>query len=201
MRRGLIAVLMMLLCLLCACASKEDSPMQTPIDLRSELLNSGGCQFIAEITAEVEERIYELTLDCSCQADGTARVTVCAPETIAGITAETDGKTGKLLYDGLSLAFGLPSDDRLAPVAMPAVVCRAWAEGLITSAGQEEDGLLAVYSFGMEDPVTVRTWFNAETIPVRAELSWMGKVCGRVNIKDYKQSTGGSYEATEEDLG
>ena len=205
MRRRTLAVLTMLLCLLCACGGKENSPLQTPIDFRADLLNSGGCSFQAQISAEVEERMYDLTLDCSCLSGGTARVTVLAPETIAGVCAETDGKTGKLLYDGLSLAFGLPCDQRLAPVAMPAAVCRAWAEGMITSTGQEEEGLLAVYSMGSDDPVTVRTWFGPEGTPIRAELVWMGRVCGRMQIADYQteniQTTGGSYEAAEEDLG
>ena len=202
MRRTVsFAVLMMTLCLLCACGGKQNEVFQAPMDFRADFLAKGSCRFTAAGTAEVEQRLYEMTLGCTCRSDGTAEIRICEPESIAGVEAETDGRTGKILYDGMSLAFGVPCDDRLAPAAMPAVLCHAWAEGYILSAGQDETGLLAVYDFGADDPVNVRTWFDEEGLPIRAEFVWMGRVCGRLEITDFELISGGNYEAAEEDLG
>ena len=201
MRRTMLAVPMMLLCLLCACRGKENTPMQAPLGLRAALNSGSGCRFTAEGTAEVEQRLYELSLSCRVRSDGTAEVRVNLPESIAGIEAETDGKTGRLRFDGLNLTFGLPDDERLSPLAMPAVLFRAWQEGYVVSAGPDGADVLAVYDFGAGDPVGVRTWFDTECTPLRAELLWMGRVCGRLEIKDFEQISGGNHETAEEDLG
>ena len=51
-QRICFAVLMMSLCLLCACGGKESDPIQAPMDFRRELLTRGGCGMELEARAE-----------------------------------------------------------------------------------------------------------------------------------------------------
>ena len=85
MRRRLFAVPMLLLCLLCACAGQRTESLQAPVDFRARLIQAGGCGLRLEGTADVGERVYAFTLDCVCGADGSAELTVLAPETLAEV--------------------------------------------------------------------------------------------------------------------
>ena len=194
----ILAVLMMLLFLLCACGRSESNPLQAPMDFRGTLLAQGGCHFVAEACAETGDRVWALTLDCTLNAEGSGTVTVLAPETIAGITARIDGEDGSLCYETLVLGLGTLPDSTLAPVAAPGKLVLAWARDWIASAGQEEDALLACYEDG---PVTVRTWFDAERVPLRAELAIDGTVRFFGEIRNFTWKAGNTDETTQENLG
>ena len=140
MRRcaNLLAVPMMLLFLLCACGRNETNPVQAPMDFRGTLLSQGGCHFVAEACAETGDRVWALTLNCTLDAEDSGTVTVLAPETIAGITAQIDGADGSLCYDTLVLGLGTLPDSTLAPAAAPGRLVLAWARDWIASAGTED---------------------------------------------------------------
>ena len=118
--------------------------------------------------------------------------------TRTGITAVTEGGTGSLRYDGVSLGLGTLPGTELAPAAAPGRLVRAWARDWIASAGQEEDALLACYEDG---PVTVRTWFDAERVPLRAELAIDGTVRFFGEIRNFTWKAGNTDETTQENLG
>ena len=67
--------------LLCGCA-REDSEMQRALDFRTALLQSGGCAFTAEVTADYGEQVYRFTMDCTWSPDGGAALTLTAPQTL-----------------------------------------------------------------------------------------------------------------------
>ena len=187
MRRWSIAVPMMLLCLLCACGGKETNPLQAPMDFRKDLLQQGGCRVELAGTADLEEGVYSFRLEGRLDSDGSTEFTLLEPEELAGITVKTDGKTGRLICDAVSVAFGTPSDERLAPVSVPAALIRAWTEGYISSAGAEEELLLAVYELGYDsDTVSVYTWFDETGAPVRAELALRGKTEVRLTLSKFE---------------
>ena len=202
MRRFWIAVPMMLLCLLCACGGKETSPLQAPMDFRVSLLQAGGCRVKLEGTADTSDRIWEFALEANLQTDGTADLTLIRPEGVAGITAHLEGASGRLGCEEVSVEFGIPEDERLAPAAVPSTLILAWAEGYLASAGPDGTEILAVYELGYDaDAVRVETWFDATGTPVRAELGREGKTGIRLNLSNFELYSGGSYEAVEEDLG
>ena len=184
-RKILIAVPMMLiLCLLCACGGKANDPLQAAMDYRTELLSRGGCGFELEARAETGEgRLWELTLACDLDADGNGTVTVLAPESIAGISAVTDGETGSLRFADLCLGLGTLPGTELAPAAAPGRLIRAWARDWIASAGAEGESLLACYEDGR---FAVNTWFDAAGIPVRAELAVDGQTHFTAEIRNFE---------------
>jgi hypothetical protein len=112
--------------------------------------------------------------------------------------AVLDGDTGRLRYEDLALGLGTLPGTELAPAAAPGRLVRAWARDWIASAGDDADSLLAVYEDG---PATVRTWFDAEGVPLRAELAQDGRVCFRAEIRNFQWKAGNTNETTQEDLG
>jgi hypothetical protein len=174
--------MMILLCLLCACAGKANDPLQAPMDFRADLLARGGCAFELEALADTDGQTWALTLACELDAEGGGTVRVLAPESIAGITAVTDGGTGSLVYEDLALGLGTLPDTELAPAAAPGRLVRAWARDWIASAGTGDGTLLACYEDGS---LTVRTWFDAEGVPVRAELSIDGYTRFQTEIRNF----------------
>lgn len=202
MRRIVFAVPMLLLCLLCACAGKRTESVQAPVDFRAALLQAGGCSLRLTGTADVGERVYAFSLACVCGADGSVELQILEPESLAGITARTDGKTGRLQFDDVGVTFGLSADSRLSPMEAPGSLIRAWIEGYIASAGTEGAERCVVYEVGYDaDAYRVETRFNTDGVPIRAELALDGNVLCRLEISEFQFFSGGDYETAEEDLG
>ena len=190
--------MMLMLCLLCACAGKANDPLQAAMDFRAELLARGGCSFEAEALAETDGQLWALTLACDLDADGNGTVRVLAPESIAGISAVTDGETGSLVYEDLCLGLGTLPDTELAPAAVPGRLVRAWTRDWIASAGTEDGALLVCCEDGS---LTVRTWLDAENRPIRAGLALDGKGCFTAEIRNFEWKAGTKDETAEENLG
>ncbi|MBR3077832.1 MAG: hypothetical protein IKQ54_11140 [Oscillospiraceae bacterium] len=198
-RTILMAVPMMLmLCLLCACGGKANDPLQAPMDFRGTLLAKGGCAFELEALAETGDQLWPLTLACELDADGDGSVTILAPESIAGIRAELRDGAGSLRYENVCLGLGTLPGTELAPASAPGRLVRAWARDWLASAGAEDGALLACYE---EEPILVRTWFDGEGIPVRAELAVEGVVRFTAEIRNFEWKAGKTNETAKEDLG
>ena len=200
MRRITLAVLTMLLCLLCACGGKEKT-VQAPMEFRTRLLQAGGCSCTLNAVEDFDGFVCDFSLDCGCRADGSAEVCVTAPESVAGIRAATDGKTGKLSFDGMQVSFGVAEDARLAPLSVPATLINAWTGGYIASSGKDGGLECAVFELGYGDEtLKVYTWLTSDGLPERVELALGGKVLCRAEITDFRYD-GGNNEAAETDLG
>lgn len=188
-RKILITVpMMILLCLLCACGGKANDPLQAAMDFRTALLAKGGCAFELEALADTgEERLWELTLACTLDPEGNGTVTVLAPESIAGVTAVTEGGRSSLRCEALCLGLGELPGTELAPAAVPGRLVRAWAGDWIASAGADGEALLACYEDG---GLKIRTWFDAEGVPLRAELAADGKTLFQAEIRNFTWKAG-----------
>ena len=199
-RRSLfLAVLMTTLCLLCACAGgANNDPLQAAMDFRATLLSQGGCAFELEALAEAGDRLWELTLACELDPAGRGTVTVLAPESIAGITAVTDGETGSLRYEDLALGLGTVPGTELAPAAAPGRLARAWGRAWIASAGADGEALLVCYEDG---DLLVETWFDETGTPLRADPALDGQVRVAATVRNFEWKAVETDETTEEDLG
>ena len=119
MRRVLCA-LMMTLVLLTGCSRGEQGTIRSAeelvLSIRTEYLAMTACKASVDVTADYGQRVYEYSMDISWQKDGETRLTITAPENIAGITARIQEGKSFLEYDGVSLETGILSGTGLSPV-------------------------------------------------------------------------------------
>lgn len=200
MRRICLTVLPMLLCLLCACGGKEQDVFQGPMAFRTELLACETVRADLDCILEDETEAWPFTLAAAMRPNGAMEAVITAPESLEGITAHADQESRRLTFDGVMVDFGMSPAGLDSPILVPRLLMEAWCSGWLVSAGKDRDLLLAVYEldYGAEAK-TVRTWFDAENHPVRAELVRDGKVQCTVRITDF--TVGGINETAQEDLG
>ena len=179
--RSALSALMTALLLLTGCAGGPG--VEGKLERQRDALRScPEIRFQAEVTGAAGDRVFTCTLDCVSTPEETV-LTVASPESIAGIAAVTDGETGSLVCDGLCLGLGTLPGTELAPAAAPGRLVRAWARDWIASAGTEDGALLACYEDGS---LTARTWFDAEGVPLRAELSIDGRTRFTAEIRNFQ---------------
>lgn len=187
MRRCLIAILVSSLVFLSACAkSGQNDELQSAMDFRAKLLNSGGAAFVADVTADYGDEVYSFTLDCVYSADGMTEITVTAPDTLSGIRAQIENDTGKLSFGDTELSFGTLANGLVTPLSAPAVLGRCWQNAYISCAGKEEKNLRVSYSDGYEaNQLLADTWFSAKMIPIYAELCYNDTCILKLTISDF----------------
>lgn len=178
--------------LLTACAaSKPDDHMQQALDLRTDLMEAGGCAFTAQVTADYGQRVYTFTLDCQYAPEEGASLSVTAPEAIAGIAATVSKDGAKVTFDGADLDFGQLANGYIAPMALPWLLGDCWTSAYIDSAGADGDFTRFTYLHGYNDAqLVLDTWLDADGIPVRSEVAWDGKRCLTVELSDFSLNRG-----------
>ena len=183
MRQRLAAVLMMLTLLLSSCSAGK-SGMQDALRFRGELTEQGGCRFLAQITAEAEERGYVFALQATCSDLETA-LTVLTPESIAGVSAAVTELDATLSFDGVAVDFGRMDDVLTSPLYLPWLLHDAWRGSYIDCAG-EDGGLNRVtYLWGSgEEELVIETWFS-ESVPVRAEVYRGGRLLLSAEVEGF----------------
>ena len=202
MRLKLAAVLMILLCLLTACGGKESDVLQAPMDFRASLLEAGGCSFSASISADYGDSVNEFTVFCECMTDGTAHISVTAPDSIAGIEAELSDCGKTLVFGETAVAFATLANGNLAPVCAPSVLTAAWTSAYIRSSGNEADTVRTTYEYGYDEELLIADcWFNEKMIPICAEFCYNDKTILKMEITDFSFVSGGDHETSEENMG
>lgn len=187
MRRRLIAILVLILLMFSSCTKEgQHSELQPAMDFRAGLLNSGGAQFTAEVTADYGEEVYTFTLDCKYVTDGTTEIDVAAPDTLCGIKAQIENDTGRLTFFDTELTFGTLADGTVTPLSAPAVLGRCWQSAYIASSGKEEKTLRVSYEDGFDaDQLLVDTWFSQKGIPIYAEICYNESCVLKLTISDF----------------
>lgn len=172
--RRLVAVMVGFALLLCGCSAKNQS-IDTAMAFRSKLLNAEQCTFTAQVEAQYEEYACVFTLQCAYRpADDTLDFTVQAPETIAGISGSVLDDRQTVSFDDTTLQMQLLAGEKLAPVALPALLAQSWASSYIDSGGKDRDYEIILYQNGYEqDTLEVETWF-AQGLPVYADVWYEG---------------------------
>lgn len=202
MRLKVAAVLMILLCLLTACGSKENEALQAPMDFRAALLQAEACSFHAEITADYGDSVQQFGLQCECRIDGTAQVELTAPETLTGICATVTDSGGTLQFDGMAIAFDLLAGGNVAPIGAPCIVTAAWTNAYISAVGKEGETRRCTYAYGYEErQLMIDCWFDEKNVPIFAEICYNNKTVLKIAITDFSYVSGGIYEATQENVG
>ena len=118
--RKRICALMMTLVLLTGCSGRgqyaEQSAEELALSIRTEYLAMSVCETTVDITADYGQRVYEYSMEVFWQKNGETRLTVTAPDSIAGITARIRDGNSFLEYDGASMETGVLSGTGLSPI-------------------------------------------------------------------------------------
>ena len=174
---------MTLCAFLSGCAEKE-STLQPALRFRTALLESGGCTFSCDVTADYGSEVYEFSLDCAWM-DGKATLTVTKPDTVSGITAQVADDGAAILFDGVRLEYGTLANGHVAPLAVPWLFGSAWESDYISSAGEEDGCCRMTVLKGYNDAeLTVDTWLD-DGIPVCGEVSCGGTRVLAVTFRNF----------------
>jgi hypothetical protein len=152
----------------------ENRELEQMMTFRASLLSGMGCSFQAVITADYQQEIYQFTLDCRCDEQGTLRFTVVEPESISGIRGLISAEGGKLTFDDdEGLAFGTLADGQVTPVTAPWLLIKTLRGGYVTSCGMEDDFLrVSIDDSYQENALQLDVWFSADNLPKHAEILW-----------------------------
>lgn len=185
MTRKRIFILLALVLCLSGCG-KSDGPTQKALDFRTKLMESEGCSFTADITADYGDKLYVFSVDAVFTPDET-KLSVVSPEAIAGITATVSADGAKIEFDGVELDFGKLANGYVSPVSVPWLLGQCWLGEYIAYAGTDGDLERVTYLKGYnEEELTLDTWLSEDDIPVHAEVFYGGERCLTVEIRDFQ---------------
>ena len=171
--------------LLTGCAAQSDAREQA-LQARYAAMGGYAARVEAAVVRERETARYALAVENDGEA---TRVTVTAPEALAGVRATVAGDALTLSFDGMTLDAGSLDPDISAVNAVD-VALRAAAEGWIAERNAErfEDADALRLRFETEldgEPLYVTAWFNELDMPLYAELERGGEVLAYLEFTDF----------------
>ena len=154
-------------------------------DLAARLDEAECLSFTANIRAEYENKTARFTLSYYEDGEG-GRVTVLAPQLIAGVTARIQPGSTSLEYDGVCLGTGELDDFGLSPMSSLPMLVQALKDGDM-NAGWSEGGC-TVLELQSTDELVCTVWFAPEDMtPRQAELRSDGRVKVFAEISDWQE--------------
>ena len=172
MKRLLCVILIVVSLLGCS----NNTGMDKALQLRSRLLQSTGCTFQVEITADYGQRQYVFSEKCESDENNSLNFQVLEPETICGITGVVDDSGGKLTFDNEVLAFPLLADGLLTPVSAPWILLHSLRSGYINACEDSSDKIrIIIHDTYQEIPLEVHAYCDSDCSPYFAEIFWDGR--------------------------
>ena len=162
------------------------SQLSGALEFRNRLLDSNGCTFQANITADYGENIYRFSLLCCFDQAGTMSFEVLSPDTIKGITGTVSKEQGALTFDDEVLLFELLADDQLTPVNGPWVLMNALRSGYIQCCGKDGNNLKVMLDDSYdENAFHVDVWLSQDLAPVTADIFWQNRRILAIEIASF----------------
>ena len=152
---------------LTACRTKETASRAETVQERYAALTSYTAAAAVELADEEENVRYTLRFDADAEE---TRVTVLAPELLAGVTAHLAADTLKLEYDGLVLDAGG------TPGGVSAVTCVPLAVRALRLCFESEAG---------GETIRCTLWFGADDAPLRAEIAEKDKITAYMEFTSF----------------
>lgn len=160
---------------LCGCSGAQ-TEMDQALLLRRNLLESEGCFFEAEVTADYGDVVYQFTMHCTADKAGRVSFEVTQPESISGVTGVFSEQSGALTFDDQMLAFPPLTDGQVTPVSAPWLLIQTLRSGYITSCGSEGDGLcIAMDDSYQENALHLDVRTDVSAVPVSCEIVYKGR--------------------------
>jgi len=160
----------------------ENQELERMMAFRASLLSAMGCNFQAVITADYQEELYQFTLDCSCDEQGTLRFTVLEPETISGIRAVLDDTNWHLEYENTVLNAMPVSSEKISPAECLPFLMASLRDGWVLEENTESWNDHSCYRVtvdrsGEEEKILSTLWISQEDMtPLRGEISVGGEI-------------------------
>lgn len=177
--------MLFLLILLTGCTS-HNRELEQGLELRTKLLNSSGCRFQTDITADYGDKQQRFSLQCHADSSGNIHFSVLKPDSISGIEGIIDGTDGQLTFDDTALFFPLLADDQVTPVSSPWILMKTLRSGYITAAGNSNGQcLLTIDDSYADNALHLDIWLDS-TLPVRAEILYRGRKILSLDVKDFR---------------
>ena len=183
MKKFCLSLTLCLCLLMSGCGAREFARAR---DTVAERLAGAEClSFTANIRAEYEHKTARFTLSYYEDAEG-GKVTVMAPQLIAGVTARIEPGSTSLEYDGVCLGTGELDDFGLSPMSALPMLVQALKDGDM-NAGWSEGGC-TVLELQSTDELVCTVWFNpGSMIPQQAELCSDGRVKVFAEISEWQE--------------
>lgn len=183
MKKFCLSLTLCLCLLMSGCGGREFAKARD--SLAQRLAEAECLSFTANIRAEYEHKTARFTLSYYEDAEG-GKVTVLAPQLIAGVTARIQPGSTSLEYDGVCLGTGELDDFGLSPMSSLPMLVQALRDGSMNT-GWTESGC-TVLELQSTDELTCTVWFStADMIPRQAELCSDGRVKIFAEISDWQE--------------
>ena len=183
-------VLIILICLsfLCGCSS-EHVALDAAHQLRNNILKANGCSFLAAVTADYGDEIYEFSMLCTFDKKGSMNFTVTLPDAIAGITGKIDASDGAFTFDDNILSFKMLSDGQITPITAPWVLMKSVRGGYISACTKDRNGYYLQFDDSyQEDPLTVDVQIDENLNIKYGEFLWDGRRILSVKVSEFALS-------------
>ena len=180
-----LAVFLCFLFLLTGCSS-SDSGIEHAQALRSRLRTGSGCSFVAHITADYTNALYNFSLSCQADQNGNITFTVLQPESITGITGTITGQGGKLTFDDKAVAFETIADGQITPVTAPWVLMMTLHGGYLNGCTTADDGyLLTIDDSYRDDSLRLNIHITKNYHPQWAEIFWKNRRVLTLTVENF----------------
>ena len=183
MKKFCLSISLCLCLLMSGCGGREFAKARE--DLAARLDGAECLSFTANIRAEYEHKTARFTLSYYEDAQG-GKVTVLAPQLIAGVSARIKPGSTSLEYDGVCLGTGELDDFGLSPMSAPPMLVQALKDGDVNAVWSE--GGCTVLELQRTDELVCTVWFAPEDMtPRQAELRSDGRVKVFAEISDWQE--------------
>lgn len=184
MRVKLSALLLCASVFLFGCKASNDC-LDKAVSFRNKLLESNGCSFQSEITADYGERAYKFSMACTADKEGNVTFEVTEPESISGIRGKITSQGGAITFDDQILAFQSLADGQVTPVSAPWLLIKTLRSGYIRSCTDGDDGFeISIDDSYAENALRLIIDFE-DDIPEECEVFWKGRRILTATIEEF----------------
>lgn len=179
-------ICVMLIAILLSGCRTDNEQVGIALRFRQKLLSGNGCTFLAEITADYGDALYQFSMECQGDKQGNLVFSVASPESISGIKGTITESGGHLTFDGTALAFPTIADGQVTPVTAPWLLLKTLRSGYIVSCASEGDTTyLQIDDSYNNKALHLDIWLDKEDKPIRAEVLWEGRRILSIIVKDF----------------
>ncbi|MBQ5607614.1 MAG: hypothetical protein IIU86_01150 [Oscillospiraceae bacterium] len=179
-----VAAILCVLFLFSGC-NNADAPLDKALALRNRILDSNGCSFRVNITADYVEKVYVFGMDCEADKEGNLTFSVTEPDTIAGITGKITTAGGAITFDDKVLAFKTMADGQITPVTAPWLFINTLRSGYLNGCTEGENSFeISIDDSYEEDALRLNIRVEND-LPVFGEIFWQGRRLLTLTVEDF----------------